>query len=250
MKKHIIYCILFCISFVTFSQTETDTTIENTEDSWEFDVTPYAWFAGLNADISFLEQTVPVSAEFKDVLDNLSIGALMHAEVKKGQWFIMGDIVYMKITKDGNIDALNIDAKLEIEQTVAELAVGYNLIKLQDGWLFIDGFAGMRYFGIDNNIKVGSQELLDKTINTNDPFLGVRFRTVSDKWVNSARIDVGGFGIGSEISWKFNLFTGYKFSKLFSLYFGVQAYGIDYEKNDFKLNLNSAGLATGLNFHF
>lgn len=248
MKKAFVLILLCCISYVSYSQNDSEIN-DKANSTWELDLTPYIWMANLSADISFLDQSVPVKAEFKDVLKNLKMGALLHAEAKKGDWFIMGDLVYMKIAKDGSIDALSLDTRLEIKQTVAELAAGYNLVNSQD-WLYIDGIAGFRYFSIVNNIDVGSQGLLDKTINTTDPFVGIRFRTVSDKWINSARVDVGGFGIGSEISWKANIIIGYMFSDLFSLYFGFQGYGIDYEKDDFGLDLTSAGFATGFNFHF
>jgi hypothetical protein len=248
MKKIIVLIILFCTTSVIYSQNDSKNSEESISE-WEVDVTPYLWFAGANADISFLNQTLPVEATFTDVLSNLKMGIFLHAEVKKGDWFIMGDLFYIKIAKDGSIDKLSLDTRLELKQTIAELALGYNLINAKD-WLFIDGFVGFRYFSIVNTIDVGSQNLLDKTINATDPIVGVRFRTISDKWINSARIDVGGFGIGSEISWKANLIVGYKFSDLFSLYVGLQGYGINYEKNNFGLNSTTAGLATGFNFHF
>jgi hypothetical protein len=248
MYKLLLILLFISAPYFIFSQNDSND-IKDEKTHWEFDVTPYVWFANLSADISFLEQSVNVTAEFKDVLKNLKMGVLLHAEAKKGNWFIMGDLVYLKISKDGSIDALSLDTRLEIKQTVAELGVGYNLINSQD-WLLIDGFAGLRYFAVINKIEVGSQDLLDKTINTTDPIFGVRFRTVSDKWINSARIDVGGFGMGSEISWKANLIIGYKFSDLFSLYLGFQGYGIDYEKDDFGLDITTAGIATGFNFHF
>ena len=248
MKKIILLISVCCLSYVSYSQDHLDKDDE-TSSVWQVDVTPYLWYAGVSADISFMNQLVPVEAKFKDVLESLKMGAMLHAEAKKGDWFVMGDLFYIKIAKEGSIDKLSLDTRLEIKQTIAELALGYNLINAQD-WLLIDGFAGFRYFSIVNNIDAGSQNLLDKTINATDPFLGVRFRTISDKWINSARIDVGGFGIGSEISWKANLIIGYKFSDLFSLYVGLQGYGIDYEKDNFGLNSTLTGLATGFNFHF
>jgi hypothetical protein len=248
MKIIFTLTLLFCTSLVSYSQDDSNIKGKSTS-GWTLDVAPYIWTAGLSADVSFLDQTVPVKAEFKDLLNNLKMGFLLHAEVSKGKWFIMGDLVYLKVGKDGSIDALSLDTKIEVKQTVAELGVGYNLVNSQD-WLFIDGFAGFRYFSIANDIGVGAQNLLDKTINTTDPIIGIRFRTVSNKWVNSARVDVGGFGIGSEISWKANILIGYKFSNLFSLYMGFQGYGIDYEKDDFGLDLTSSGFLTGVNFHF
>ena len=123
MKKIIIYSILFCVSFGAFSQTNENN--ENTKEPWEFDVTPYVWLAAVNGDISYLNDTAPVSAEFKDVLEDLNIGFFMHAEAKKGKWFIMGDIMYINISKEGSFDDGNLKTELEIKQTVAELAARF-----------------------------------------------------------------------------------------------------------------------------
>jgi len=219
------------------------------DSKWKVALTPYLWFAGASADIGFRDQTIPVEAEFKDVLENLKMGFLMHAEATNGQWIVMGDIVYMKIVKEGSIDLPSLSPELTLKQTIGELAGGYTLLNSNDRF-FIDGFAGIRYFEVDNAIDTGNRVLLDRTINTTDPILGLRLRTTSEKWQGSLRADIGGFGIGSELSWKSNLLAGYRFSELFTLYGGFQVYGLDYEKEDFSLNVTSAGFALGFGFEF
>ena len=88
------------LPFVIISQTNESTKVEN-KDNWEFSVTPYVWFSGLSADISFLNQNIPVEASFSDVVKNLKMAGLLHAEAKKGKWIIITDIVYMKLDKKG-----------------------------------------------------------------------------------------------------------------------------------------------------
>jgi hypothetical protein len=236
------------LPFVIISQTNESTKVEN-KDNWEFSVTPYVWFSGLSADISFLNQNIPLEASFSDVVKNLKMAGLLHAEAKKGKWIIITDIVYMKLDKKGRIERLNLDTNLELKQFIAELDLGYNVLNVDD-WLFLDVYGGLRYFETTSQLNVGAQTLLDKTINVNDPVLGVRFKTVTEKWINGAQIDAGGFGIGSEISWKGNIYTGYRFSKTFSLLLGFQGYGVDYKKDAFGLDLVVAGFATGFNFNF
>ena len=234
--------------FLIFSQTdETSETIQKNE--WEFNVTPYIWFSGLSADISFLNQSIPVEASFSDVVKNLKMAGLLHAEAKNGRWIIITDLVYMKLDKGGRIDLLNLDTSLKLKQFIADLDVGYNLLNVDD-WLFLDVYGGLRYFETISQLDVGAQTFLDRTINVNDPVLGVRFKTITEKWINGAQIDAGGFGIGSEISWKGNIYAGYRFSKTFSMLLGFQGYGIDYEKDSFGLDLVVAGFATGFNFNF
>jgi hypothetical protein len=247
MKRIIVIIVLYCISSVAYSQNDSIKD-EKTISAWNFDVAPYVWLAGSSGTISFLDQSANVDAKFKDILKNLKFGMFMHLEAKKGKWIVFGDLLYIEVEKAGNIEITN--NNIELKQTLAEIGSGYNLITTLDDWLFIDALAGLRYFEIDNIINVGQQQILDRTINVTDPFVGIRFRTVSDKWINGARIDLGGFGIGSNISWKANLLVGYQFSELLSVSLGYQAYGIDYEKDKFGLDLISSGFATGINFHF
>jgi hypothetical protein len=249
MKKIIVIIVLCCISGVAYSQNDSNKD-EKAISAWKFDVAPYVWLAGSSGTISFLDQSAKVDAKFKDVLKNLKFGMFMHLEAKKGKWIVFGDLVYIKVEKAGNIEISNTPTNIELKQTLVEIGGGYNLITTLDDWLFIDAIAGLRYFEIDNLINVGQQQILDRTVNVTDPFVGIRFRTVSDKWINGARIDVGGFGIGSNISWKANLLVGYQFSELLAVSLGYQAYGIDYEKDKFGLDLISSGFATGVNFHF
>ncbi|OUR94333.1 hypothetical protein A9Q87_01415 [Flavobacteriales bacterium 34_180_T64] len=246
MKKQLIFLALTLLSISVLGQDNTQNE-DQTPTGWKFDIAPYIWTASLSADISFLNQSVPVEANFKDVLENLKMGFLMHAEARKDRFFIAGDIVYLKIGKDGTIDALSLNTDLTIKETVAELTGGYTLLESHNA-LYLDGFVGFRYFGIKTEINADSQNILDKSINATDPILGLRLRTDSNKWTNSLRADIGGFGIGSEFSWKTNLLFGYKFSDSFSLHAGFQAYGIDYEKDAFGLDMTSAGFLLGGNF--
>lgn len=242
--KNVVFClILLGLSISIFGQED-----KISKPKWEFDVAPYLWLAGSSGTISSINQSTNIDANFKDILKNLKFGVFMHLEAKKGKWIAFGDIVYVEFDKTARTEMTT--ANIELKQTVAEIGGGYNLITTLDDWLSIDALAGLRYFEIGNRIIDNQQQTLNTTINVSDPFVGIRFSTTSDKWINGARIDVGGFGIGSNISWKANLLIGYQCSELLSLSFGYQAYGIDYEKNEFRLYLISSGFVTGLNFHF
>jgi len=249
MKKVLTTLLLLGMTSTFLGQNTPDSTNPSNHEGWKLSLIPNLWFAGASGDIGFRDQTVPVEASFKDVLENLKMGFLMHAEATNGKWIIMGDIVYLKIVKEGNIALLSLSPEITLKQTIGELAGGYTLLNSEDRF-FIDGFAGLRYFEVDNVIETANRDLLDRTINTTDPILGIRLRTASEKWQGSLRADLGGFGIGSELSWKSNLIVGYRFSDLFTLHGGFQVYGLDYEKDDFTLNVTSAGFALGFEFEF
>jgi hypothetical protein len=237
------------IPLVNFGQ-NTPSDEETNKTSWEFDIAPYVWFSGIKGDIGFREQSVPVNAKFKDILNNLTFGGMLHAEANKGKWTIISDLLYINARKEARFDGIIEQAAVEIDQFVWELGAGYKVINYED-FLFVDGLFGVRYFGLGPQIEVDQQNVLDKNLNFIDPYFGVRMRTVKEKWTNSVRFDVGGLGIGSEISWKLVFLIGYNFNELLSLHAGYQGYNVHYKgDNSLDYNVYTGGFLTGLNFHF
>lgn len=250
LNKHLLILVALLLVLPVLGQDNNEQKEETTNLGWQFDVTPYVWLVGTKADIRFRSADIgQIKADFSDILQNLKLATFLHAEAKNGKWIVMGDLAYIDTKKEGSLGLLDLPTELENKQTITELGIGYNFHNNEDAFL-IDGFAGWRYIGIDNYMTVNSQEVLDRTISTNDPFIGARFKINYEAWMFSMRGDLGGFGIGSESSWKVNLLGAYQFSELFSLYFGIQSFGVDFDENDFNLDIMTTGLAFGGNFHF
>ena len=249
MKNTLTILLIISFNCLIFGQNTPDNPQDN-ESNWEFDVTPYMWFSSLKGEVSFLNQSVPVDTEFKDIWDQLSFGFLLHGEAQNGPWTIMTDFVYLKLKEEGNVKNTSQTTKTETKQTIWELGGGYRLLQLQD-YLVLEGLVGIRYFGLAPEFNINQQTVFDKSLDFVDPYIGLRFKTTSDKWINSASFDVGGFGIGSEISWKLNLNVGYQFNDLLALNLGYQGYDVNYEGEDaFKYDVFTGGFLTGLNFSF
>ncbi|MCP4402668.1 MAG: hypothetical protein GY801_35850, partial [bacterium] len=66
--------------------------------------------------------------------------------------------------------------------------------------------------------------------------------------------DVGGFGVGSDLTWSVSSFLGYQFTPLFSLWGGYRALGVDYQTGSgtdvFKYDMTMSGPIIGLGFSF
>jgi hypothetical protein len=223
---------------------------QTNKTSWEFDIAPYIWFSSLKGDISFRDQSLPVNANFKDILNRLKFGAMIHAEAHREKWTIISDLLYINMREEGSIEGVEQQVAVEINQTVWELGAGYKIVNIED-FLSVDGLFGVRYFGLGPQIEVNQQNVLDNNLDFLDPYFGVRMSTVNEKWTNSVRFDVGGLGIGSEISWKLNFLIGYHFNELLSLQMGYQGYNVHYKgDNSLDYNVYTGGFLTGLNFHF
>ena len=72
-------------------------------DKWEFTIIPYAWLVGISGDISVRDRTAHVSVPFNDILQNLDFGGEVQVEARKGQWGILFQENYLKLTPTASL---------------------------------------------------------------------------------------------------------------------------------------------------
>jgi len=251
MKKFTLIIMVFCIPFIGISQEVT-----TQSDKWEWDITPYLWAVGMKGDLSVSDQTDKIDVGFTDILKNIKIGGMLHAEARKGRWAIMADFLYAKLKQDiknpgGNNDILvGSELDLKIEQTLIELGGAYTFAKVNSFKLEV--IFGARYFDLSTDIKgVDGISSVFSHFEENfiDPFVGLRFVNYWNKFGLLGRFDFGGFGVGSEISYKYNLGVGYKFSRLFELMLAYEAYNPFYDNGEnFVYDVSTEGFLLGFKF--
>jgi len=227
------------------SETET-----STDTSWKFTVTPYLWMTNLKGDLTVINQNIPVDLSFsEDLLSNLKMAAMVHAEAKKNRLSFMIDVFYAKLGTDGQRTGIldnTKDVRLRLKETMFEGGLGYTFA--QTGGFSIDALVGARYFNVNTNVQINEIVIADKDINFLDPYVGVRFKNECHKWVLSGRADIGGFEMGSDHSYKINGLISYKFSKSFVTSVGYQLYKPDYQKDGFSYNIANEGFLLGFTF--
>lgn len=246
MKRQFIYLLLI-LPFIGIAQTETDT--ETQKPSWQWNITPNLWMTGMSGDITILNQNIPLDLSFKDILNDLKMAAMIHTEAKNGKWSIMSDLVYAKLESSGEVQGLINERTITVtvKQTILELGVAYSFVEVNS--FTLDALLGVRYYDLKLDLDFENINNIKKSFNFTDPYIGVRFKNNWDKFGIGGRFDLGGFGIGSDISYKYNVYTVYKFSELFQLIFGYQGYTPDYKQNNnFAYNVTSAGFILGFNF--
>jgi hypothetical protein len=89
-----------------------------------------------------------------------------------------------------------------------------------------------------------------------DPVIGGRIlQDVAEDWFLTARGDVGGLGVGSEISWNVQGGVGYEVADWFSLMLINRALGVDFENDEegvdfLAYDATTHGPLIGFVFHF
>jgi len=261
---------------------------------WQFRVTPYAWAPSVNGDVTVRGRTVDIDMSFWDLFDSGdskveldSLLALMgYVEARKGPWGIYGDVVWGNFDFSGGavkqrnpIADLNVSARakagLGYEITMAEGGLTYEVANW-GGATALDLLGGARYWNQDLDLSLAVDTSVDLgklglersgsravaksgTLEWVDPFVGLRVRHELAPGRELQFLgDIGGFGVGSDLTWQ--LFAGYSFdfsiwrSTLLHGLVGYRALAVDYTQdsgtNKNNLDLILHGPVVGLSFRW
>lgn len=119
--------------------------------------------------------------------------------------------------------------------------------------LFAEPYAGIRISYLGQEAKIDPGPDIDVDTVYVDPILGARLGLqVSDQVTFAVRGDVGGFGVGSNLTWFLVAGLDWQFVKSTSLRFAYRIYDFDFDTdndNDFSLDYQEEGIWLGFNFY-
>lgn len=224
------------------------------DPGWRFEATPYLWAVGLDGKIRFgpLPKT-DVDVGFSDILDRLDIGLMGAFEARHDRWGLLFDGQYIKVS-----DSINTPGPLfskfdaEITQQSYALAALYRVV---DEPVPLDLAGGVRYYHINADLKLTAGQLpgryLEGTQSWWDPFIGVRAQyPFAERWSVVGYADIGGFGVGSDLTWQTLAEINYRFSPMFVGKFGYRYLHVDYSKGNFVYDMALSGPYLGLGIRF
>jgi len=214
--------------------------------NWEFALAPmYLWALSIEGDQTVKGHDVDLDVPFSDIFDNLNGALIFHFEgAHKSNWGFFTDLNYIVLDMDdGAID-------IEFTEILWELAGFYRFTR---GVHTIDGLAGLRYSSMDVDLDFPGPALdTDQRKDWVDPFLGARWDwMVAEKWTTKLRGDIGGFGIGSDITYNLVGLVDFKPWQHVSLFGGYRVLYQDYStgsgNNKFAFDATMHGPVLGLN---
>jgi hypothetical protein len=204
-----------------------------TADSWSFLVEPYLSATTITGDAGVGRAAgVPVDLDFGSILENLAAAGMLHFEaLHESGWGVWADYGFMKLeddakfARDGVIDLTLFQGILEV--------VGVRRIALEQGYL--DLYGGVRWWDNELELEVSAAALpgtpsFEATEDWIDPTIGFRWhQPFSDRFGFNLRADMGGFGVGSDFTWKLFTTVSYDMSDRWGVEVGYAAIGVDYE---------------------
>ena len=214
------------------------------DEGWGFLIKPYLFASGLDGEVGSGDATGDIEASFEDLLDDLNFGAMLQLEVvpPESPWRVLLDLWYVQLEESGTAPGpaeTKVDA--DIDQFMGELSVAYEL--MEDGRL--DVLGGIRYWDLSGELDAGD-ESADGEADWIDPLVGARsLLPLGEHFFVLLRGDVGGFGVGSDISYNLGAGLGWSISKTFELAAGYRYTYVDYD-DDVVYDVAQSGPLLGL----
>jgi hypothetical protein len=153
------------------------------------------------------------------------------------------DLIYMGLgARKGPVSA-------DLDQWVFEPTLSYRVNESFE-WL-----AGVRYNSISSTITLPFGLSLSGKQDWYDPIVGFNYNLAIDRaWSFDLRTDLGGFGVGSKLTYQVFPGFGWRFSEIGVLQVGYRWVHTDYESGSgwthFRYNMLTSGPQVGVNFHF
>ncbi|PWU03034.1 MAG: hypothetical protein C5B52_04190 [Bacteroidetes bacterium] len=250
-RKSIFLSLLFSIAIFSVNAQESGAT------KWSFLAEPYIMLPYMNGSVGIGNYPdIKVTAKPGDVFMRLEFGAMLNFEARHNNWTLGTDIMYMSLHQDINGKGQDFLGQLEVKQLSWELSALYKI----KPWF--EAGAGARYRNMDTHAIVDflpqggpTENEKSGSVSWVDPIaIGRITIPLHGKWIANVRGDIGGFGVGSNLTWQINPMLGFKFSKLFQFSASYRVISVDYEKGNessrYMYNMVTSGPVVRFGFNF
>jgi len=230
--------LLYVVLFLFINQNSVSAQPVESLKKWHYLTDIYLMFPNMNGETGVGDKiTVPVEANPGDILSNLKMAAMLYLEANTNKWAITSDFVYMKLGQNVTESKLLQSGEVSLSQIAWEVGGLYRIMPFWEA-----GVGGrLNNIGADIDVRkyvpgIGNptEQVIESASKTwFDPILMTRLSTdIKDKWFLQFRGDIGGFGVGSDLTWQLQGYAGYHVTKVFQLTAGYRYLSADYDKGE------------------
>jgi opacity protein-like surface antigen len=225
-------------------------------EEWTGRVTLYGWLPAADVDTTIDRRaggavSGDASSGVDDILDALNFAAFATLEARRGRLGLIGDFVYTDLGFDST-GAAGVRRDLDLSLFMGTGAVAWRA--WDDGAAYLDLLGGGRVVMADTEVsRRGPLVSASASSSTSwvDPLVGLRVGyAVTDRVALTALGNVGGFGVGSDLTWELFGGVSYAFTESISGDLGYRYISIDYDSGGTELDTQLYGPAVGLTFTF
>lgn len=230
------------------------------EGNWDFNLAPlYLWMVDMEGDLGIGPVNTGVNVDFGTIFDNLEAVFTVHFEaMHRSNWGLFFDYNYLDVGGSGpgpqGLTTINID----MTATIMEFGGVY---RIENGPHNFDMLGGLRYTKLEPDVTrtpippalIPPAEKRSLSEDWYDPIVGVRYiYAFGNKWMISARGDIGGFGVGCDFTWNVEALVHFQPWKNVGFVAGYRVLDQDYEDgagaSRFAYDMRLAGPLLGLKF--
>ena len=240
------------------------------QKEWQFELTPYFWLTSVDVDSTVNGITSNLNMSFSDLWDQFDLYALAgrFEAWKDNKFGLILDAKFLKMKDLSTVSSqrpIQVNVDTEFRQELIDLGLAYRFKKdLSRGYiLHLDPFVTARYSYLKQEIKLrasadgygGPGTLLGGNESWFDPIVGARLAwIINPKWALAFRGDVGGFGVGSNLTWDALVVIDWRVVEWGSIKLGYNWYYLDYEsgsgRDKFAYKGHMHGPWLGFTFYF
>jgi hypothetical protein len=123
-------------------------------EPWQFTIAAPGWMAGLDGTIGVRGVNADIDVGFDQILQHLDMIFAMRAEAQKGPFGIYGEVIYIGLSDNAQINRLINNINEEVNETLVDGALSWRLINQPRGSL--DLVAGTHYTNIYERLELHS----------------------------------------------------------------------------------------------
>ena len=220
---------------------------------WHVDMTLYGWAPLATGQVGVHGLgPADIDTTYSDLIDSLKNldGVFMGtAEVRYDNWGVLGDLMWIDMTKDKTGRFGLLTATLDASALIGTGAITYSFIDTPEAHL--EGLLGARYWSMNTSLSLSSGASASAGLNWVDPMIGLKGSyNISPKVYLAGTGAIGGFGVGSQFEWDATASIGYRFNNNFSASLGYRALGVNYNRDGNVIDLTLHGPVVGLTATF
>jgi len=197
------------------------------QDEWRQTIYLYGMGVVINGDAQIGPVSVSPDLSISDVFDALKFGAMAAYRIENDTWSFSADATYMNLGWSERGEQGRVGARLDSDQLTVMGTVGRRVTPN------LEALFSLAYFDLSADLQV---RVLEQTVTASrdadwvDPLVGLHYLSqLDDKWSLSVRGDVGGFGVGSDLTLHGWAKLVRQNTETFSWFFGYRYIGYDYE---------------------
>lgn len=214
-----------------------------------FALVPYVWLAALDGALVVKNVTTPVDIGLGEVFSNLDPALSLHFEGRSGNYGFWIDGMYLNLSSDP-FTASGRTLETSCEYIITEFALAFRAAEANTG---LEPYLGGRYTNLYAKIVATAPLPLSTSGRRDwfDPIVGARFTTnLTPRLPAVLRADIGGFGIGSDLTWGITAGLGFRISAHLVLTGAYRLLDVDYKSGGngdaFEYNAQQSGALWGL----